>query len=1246
MTLSSTTVASPTFTAPSGLTGDATLTFRLLVTDPGGLKSSPDAVTVTVQANTAPTAAAGADQRVAEGAAVTLDGSGSRDPESRTLTYAWAQTGGSPSVTLGGPATAGPRFTAPTGLTEDAALTFTLTVTDGGGLTATDAVTVTVTAAANNEAPTANAGADQTVSEGLTVTLDGSGSSDREGEALSWAWTQTGTPAVTLSAAAAAQPTFAAPAVTADTTLTFSLTVTAGGQTSTADTVTVTVRDNEAPTANAGPDRTAVEGETVTLDGSGSSDPEGGALTYAWSQVGSPRVTLSDAAAAQPTFTAPAVENPVGLNFQLTVTDALGRASAADTVRVTVGNNTAPTANAGADRTAVEGTTVTLDGRASSDPEGQALTYAWTQTVGTAVTLSSTSVANPTFTAPAVTTDTDLTFSLTVTDPGGLTSTADTVTITVRDNTAPTANAGADQRVAEAATVTLDAGASTDPENESLTYAWTQTGSPAVTLSSTSAARPTFTAPSGLANDTALDFNLTVSDPGGLTATDAVTVTVTAAANNQAPVADAGPDQTVSGGSPVILDGSASSDREGDALTHAWTQTGGTTVSLSSASAAQPTFTAPVVTAGATLTLTFRLTVTAGGKTSAADTVTVTVTASANAAPVADAGPDQRVAEGATVRLDGSRSTDPENQTLTWAWTQSAGSPTVNLSGGSGATPTFTAPSGLASDAALTFTLTVTDPGGLTATDTVTVTVPTAANNRAPTADAGPDRTAATGAPVTLDGAGSSDPENEPLTYAWTQTAGTTVTLSRRQAPNPGFTAPAAAGALTFSLTVTDAGGRTSTADTVTITVQASTAPTADAGDDQTVLEGAAVTLDGSGSSDPEGQTLTYAWTQTGSPAVTLSSASAASPTFTAPSVTADTTLTFSLTVTDAGGLASAADTVRVTVQDNAAPTANAGADQRAAQGAAVTLDGSASRDPEGGTLTWAWTQTAGTPTVNLSSASIARPTFSAPSSLVSDAVLTFRLTVTDPGGMTATDTVTVTVPTEANNRAPTANAGADRTVAEGTLVTLDGSASRDPEGDALAWAWDPDRRDHRPAGQGRDRDPELHRPDATGGERDPHLQSDGDRGREELDGRHGDRDGHRGDERRAHGAGGGGPEGGRGRHRDPRRARQQRPGERGADLRVDPDGRGHGPADRGRHGKPELHGAVEPGERYRADLLPDGDRRPESGLDRRHRDRDGGDRGEQPAADGRRWPAPPGAGGREGPVGRQREVPTRRRRP
>ncbi len=187
-----------------------------------------------------------------------------------------------------------------------------------------------------------------------------------------------------------------------------------------------------------------------------------------------------------------------------------------------------------------------------------------------------------------------------------------------------------------------------------------------------------------------------------------------------------------------------------------------------------------------------------------------------------------------------------------------------------------------------------------------------------------------------------------------------------------------------------------------------SQAPTADAGADQTVNEGALVTLDGTGSSDPEGDPLTYAWTQTGGPTVTLSGANTATPSFTVPQVDADTDLTFQLQVCDPSNPCST-DTVTVHVMNvavNQPPVANAGPDQTVAAGANVALDGTGSSDPDGDPLTYAWTQTAG-PSVTPSGAGTATPTFTAPTG---PATLEFQLEVCDPSSPCDTDTVVIVV--------------------------------------------------------------------------------------------------------------------------------------------------------------------------------------------------------------------------------------------
>ena len=97
---------------------------------------------------------------------------------------------------------------------------------------------------------------------------------------------------------------------------------------------TITVVANQPPTADAGTDQNVGEGDTVTLDGSRSRDPEGETLTYSWSQTTDASVQLSNPASVQPTFTAPAVNRT--LTFRLLVTDPQSQTSAADTVNITV----------------------------------------------------------------------------------------------------------------------------------------------------------------------------------------------------------------------------------------------------------------------------------------------------------------------------------------------------------------------------------------------------------------------------------------------------------------------------------------------------------------------------------------------------------------------------------------------------------------------------------------------------------------------------------------------------------------------------------------------------------------------------------------------------------------------------------------------------------------------------------------------------------------------------------------------
>ncbi|HEV8713609.1 MAG TPA: choice-of-anchor tandem repeat NxxGxxAF-containing protein [Candidatus Binatia bacterium] len=292
-----------------------------------------------------------------------------------------------------------------------------------------------------NRQPIANAGSDQTINEGNLVALDGSGSKDLDDDALAYSWEQLAGTNVTLSGSNSPTPTFTAPAVPAGgEVLTFRLTV-SDGELDHIDTVDITVKNvNHVPVALAGEDQTVQEVSTISLDGSASYDPDDETLTFSWAQTAGSLVVLSNANVAKPTFTAPLV-GPAGetLTFQLTVSDGID--SATDTVSVFVENvNHTPTADAGDDQTSDEGSSVTLDGTASSDPDGDTLTYTWIQLAGPEVSLSNPHSPTPTFTAPLIGPGgATLVFQLVVSDDGLLFSDPDTVTISVLDTNDPPA---------------------------------------------------------------------------------------------------------------------------------------------------------------------------------------------------------------------------------------------------------------------------------------------------------------------------------------------------------------------------------------------------------------------------------------------------------------------------------------------------------------------------------------------------------------------------------------------------------------------------------------------------------------------------------------------------------------------------------------------------------------------------------------------------------------------------------------
>ncbi len=228
--------------------------------------------------------------------------------------------------------------------------------------------------------------------------------------------------------------------------------------------------------------------------------------------------------------------------------------------------------------------------------------------------------------------------------------------------------------------------------------------------------------------------------------------------------------------------------------------------------------------------------------------------------------------------------------------------------------------------------------------------------------------------------------------------------------------------------------------------------PVADAGPDQTVLEGAAVILNGNNSTDPNGDIFSHIWEQTDGPPVALLPTVDGRVTFTSPSVGPDgASLSFRLTVLDSTGLQSEDYCIVNVSWGNIPPAANASLDQAVDRGDTVILNGSDSSDPDDGIASFLWEQTGG-PTVNISDPTGIQPVFVAPDGSSQDVSLTFQLTVEDAGGLRSRDTCVVNV--SSTNIPPVADAGPDQQANTGNIVTLDGSSSFDPDDGVAFVRW------------------------------------------------------------------------------------------------------------------------------------------------------------------------------------------------
>jgi len=744
------------------------------------------------------------------------------------------------------------------------------------------------------------------------------------------------------------------------------------------NTATVTINVIEppqAPVANAGPDILVDEGTLgVVLDGSGSSDSDGVVTSYLWTQTEGPAVVLNSTNTAAVSFDAPVVTNDTLLRFNLTVTDNVGATSTPDMVVVTIKDaNQPPIANAGPDQSVNESTTVTLDGSASSDPDGDLpLSYLWTQVGGAHnVTLIGADTANATFTAPNVSPAGDvLIFSLTVTDAKGLASSSpsDSMSITVNNN--PQLNGppqALDQTVSTNKNVAVDISLSgTDPDGDTLTFS--------------TASQPGFGSLGPVTPTGPTSANLTYSPNSDYTGQDSFQFKVN--------------------------DGTVDSSNLGS-------------VSISILEARSTTVTIDPISNvpwGKTVTVTGRLTDNVGGNIGVGGkTITFDGTGAPDFQSIMTASDGSFSATGTApstvgtgwivqAHFAGDSSYDTSMATATYDTLKHDTSLSISVSpsrvkagatyGVSGILTDITnAPSSPLSGKIISFTAT----SPIVITDKITDTMGqySATGLKAPNTKASYD--------IQSHFAGDSQYGSKDSGIATLQVIGKGSPASTTTAPQS-TTGPS--NMTSESLT----NGSSSLSDNISSTQNK--IPVANAGDDQKVSANNEVTLDGSKSNDEDGELVVYEWEQTEGPKVDLKSDDKKIANFDAPSLSEDSNLVFKLTVTDDKDASSSdAVTIEVEKEENIPPKAEAGDDQKVSANNEVTLDGSKSNDEDGELVSYKWEQTEG-PKVDLKSDDKKIANFDAPS-LSEDSKLVFKITVTDDKDASDSDDVIIEVEKE-----------------------------------------------------------------------------------------------------------------------------------------------------------------------------------------------------------------------------------------
>jgi len=1017
---------------------------KLVVTDASKTirNTAEDHLFITV--NDPPLPSAGPNLSGAIDEVLTFDGTRSFDRDGRITAYAWDFGDGAKAD--------GVKVTHAYG--KSGTYTATLTVTDDSGTrtrTVSDATKVRV-----NQPPVAVAGPDQLVTAS-EVQFDGSASSDKDDSISLWAWDfgdgKTGD-GPKPKHVYERPGTYDVKLIVTDASKTIRNTA--------EDHLTVIV--NAVPIADAGPDLVGAPGEALTFNAGRSLDPDGSIAGYDWD--------FRDGATATGKMARHAFAKPGTYAVRLKVADNTGQAAAVDWSETSVFINAQPVADAGAPIASIPGAEVHLSAAGSYDTDGKLIGYRWDFSDSTEP-LEGKEVTRS-FKEPGV-----YTARLTVTDDSGAANALATDTVTITVNHQPVADAGPDVFTASS-TIAFDGTRSVDADGNALAFSWdfgdgsTGTGP---RVAHTYAAGGTY------------PVILTVDDGTGLAnarSTAAISVKI-----NRPPVAVAGENRRVCTGDVVVLDGSKSYDPEGGVLKYAWSFGDG-----SGADIVNPTKT---YQKGGTYPVALTVKDDSG---LANDTASAQIAVRVDQGPVAHAPATMLACARTETAFDGSASTDIDGVVNSYTWDFGDG----GVGGGekpshiydkpgnyraflriegekigicdpsstaeiavrviAGPVAAIKAPAALplGDVAAFDGSGSSTESGRITgwhwdfgdgtAADgaktehryerpgTYQVALTLASDSEAPAcrqvsarhvvtvnappvADAGKDRSVAIAEEAVFDASASHDADGAISAYHWDFGDGDKAdgihATHRYRKP----------GTYDARLTVDDGAGLANsvTSATVKVTVNPPPAP---------AISGPAVACVGEKVAWKAGSNgASYAWSfGDGGTA----SAADASHTYQKPG-----RYSLALLEDDGKGLANSRQLATGMVHVNQPPRADAGADQRACPGSAVSFDASGSADADGKLIRYRWEFGDGA----VAEGEKVQHAFARPGTYG------VRLTVTDDAGSTCSsvsDDAVVAV-----DAPPVADAGKDREVFIGganDAVLLDGSASWDADGEALSHSW------------------------------------------------------------------------------------------------------------------------------------------------------------------------------------------------